>query len=240
MPKNLFRFKKFDISQDLCAMKVGTDGVLLGAWTNVGSAVNILDVGTGTGLIAFMLAQRAEEEVRITGIDINENAFEQANFNREKFFKKDSIDFRHISLSEFAGETKEKFEIIVSNPPYFSDSLRPVNNDRAEARHQMGLSLDHLFACAYNISTEHGRVSIIIPHDRRASAIDSALQREFFTKRICNVYPKPGKKPERIMIEFEKRYSGNPTEEDLTIENGERHCHTEKYIELTKDFYLKF
>ena len=229
-----FKFKQFEIAQDKCAMKVGTDGVLLGALTDCKKATNILDIGCGTGLISLMLAQRNDAAV-ITGIEIEENAFlqSQGNFNNSKWSKRLSII--HTSLQDFSSETK--FDLIVSNPPFFTDSTQANNQYRKLARSTNSLNFKELISKSKILLSENGIFSVIIPFPRKEEFINIALENKLFLSRICNVKGTANSPVKRILMEFNNSQD-TILEENLVIEK-ERNNYTDKYIDLCKDFYLK-
>ena len=215
-------------------MKVGTDGVLIGAWTLCNKATNILDIGSGTGLISLILAQRNDAAV-ITGIEIEENTFLQSqdNFNNSKWSKRLSII--HTSLQDFSSETK--FDLIVSNPPFFTDSTQANNQYRKLARSTNSLNFKELISKSKILLSENGIFSVIIPFPRKEEFINIALENNLFLSRICNVKGIANSPVKRILMEFNNSQD-TILEENLVIEK-ERHNYTDKYIDLCKDFYLK-
>ena len=215
-------------------MKVGTDGVLLGAWNVCNKATNILDIGCGTGLISLMLAQRNDAAV-ITGIEIEENAFLQSldNFNNSKWSKRLSII--HTSLQDFSSETK--FDLIVSNPPFFTDSTQANNQYRKLARSTNSLNFKELISKSKILLSEDGIFSVIIPFPRKEEFINIALENHLFLSRVCNVKGTANSPVKRILMEFNNSQN-TILEENLIIEK-ERHQYTKEYISLCKDFYLK-
>ncbi|MCB9013550.1 MAG: methyltransferase [Bacteroidales bacterium] len=234
MPNNWFRFKQFTIYQDRTAMKVGTDGVLLGAWTETKNAEKILDIGTGTGLIALMLAQRSE--AHIEAIEIDEGAAGQAAENISSSPFSGRINLTHTSLAKFLEETNEKFDLIVCNPPFFKNSLHPPSDSRAIARHSKELGLDELFSSVHNLLKEEGRFCMIYPFSGKEEVIQIAARENLFPVKITNVKPSELKNPIRVLVEFSSK-SLNTTVNNLAIETAVRHEFTREYTELTRDFY---
>jgi tRNA1Val (adenine37-N6)-methyltransferase len=241
MPETSVKFKQFEIRQDKCAMKVGTDGVLIGAWAKVEAAKTILDIGSGTGLIALMIAQR-NPVAQITAIDINKEAYLQAreNVGNSKF--RDQITLIHSALQEFAEGNHKKFDLIVSNPPYFSNAFKPENLARADARHTDSLSFNDFFSYASVLLKVGGSINVIVPYAIKEEVMQEATKYSFKPERICKVFPNPSKSAKRIMFEFLRNDDDaiNPKHEELIIELEERHHYSEQYIRLTKEFYLKF
>lgn len=234
MPKSSFKFKQFTIYHDKCAMKVGTDGVLLGAWAPVENAKRILDVGTGTGLIALQLAQR-NPQAEIVAIEIDPIAAEQAAENVSRSLWADRINVECRDFRDYSPENK--FDLIVSNPPYFINALKCPDEQRCTARHTGSLNYTLLFQRSAHLLWEQGGISIIIPSEAEKAVMDAAWSHKFFPLHRLQVFTKPGKPCRRILLTFgfqEKKC----IEENLCIE-VEHNEYTAEYIALTKDFYLK-
>lgn len=224
MANDYFRFKKFTIQQARCAMKVGTDGTLLGAWAHGGKRV--LDIGTGTGLIALMMAQRFPQ-VSVVGIDIDEDAVRQAqeNIDASPFYHRISII--HSDVACFEGGV---FDAIVSNPPYFMDSLSSPDSQRTLARHTTSLNYRLLMEKAWQWLSDEGELSVVIPFDCKSRLEGEAVIAGFFKSRECAVKTTERKPPRRYLMAFRKH--------PVTCECGEGVIGSEWYNELTKDFYL--
>lgn len=228
-----FTFRQFHIEQDKCAMKVGTDGVLLGSWAKGGK--RILDIGTGTGLIALMMAQRFPD-ANIDAIEIDENAVIQATENvlRSPFAKQ--IAVKHCSLQTYS-ETKEKYDSIICNPPYFVDSLKNNDNNRTVARHTDTLPFNELIKCAYQLLTPNGHFSLVLPVESYRILEPEAILNGFSVIKKVLVKTTPSKQPKRILVELGKvpdEYFS--TTEYLQDSSGNK---SEWYKEITKEFYLK-
>lgn len=236
MANPYFKFKQFTVYHDQCAMKVGTDGVLLGAWCNLNGVQKVLDIGTGTGLIALMMAQRCNAQ--IDAIDIDESACIQAGLNVENSPFKNQISVHHAALSSFVKMQKETYDRIVSNPPYFINSLKCPDKQRNTARHTDTLSIPELLNSAATLLKQDGRFAIILPFDQKEILQGTANKAKLHLIRETTVYPTPEAEPKRILAEFGPTAVAEPIHSDLTIEI-ERHKYTEGYINLTKDFYLK-
>jgi len=233
---NYFQFKHFKILQEKAAMKVGVDGVLLGSWVQINSAVRILDVGSGTGVIALMLAQRSEAQ--ITAIEIEENAFREAEMNASASIWSDRLKIFHTSLQEFAKNGVSKFDLIVSNPPFFSQATRAACEERTIARHNDLLPFSELINCSSNLLDENGRVALILPVEALEEIQHWAELNKLWLCRKTNIIPKTGKKINRVMLELGKKETVL-NEDCLTIYNSDG-SFTKEYVSLTKDFYLKF
>ncbi len=235
MHDEAFHFKQFTINQDRCAMKVGTDGVLLGAWVNPNGAARILDIGTGTGLIALMLAQKSSAV--IDGIDIDYDAFAQANENVKHSNWKSRINIFHTSLQEFSSGSEYKYDLIVSNPPFFADAYKAGTEARCIARHtDETLSFDDLINGVKNLLQDAGKFYVILPFKEGNCFIEKAAANNLFVQKLTRVKTKIEKHEKRLMIEFglEKR---SPIEDDIVIQEQDL-SFTKEYIELTKDYYL--
>lgn len=239
MPRNsYFQFKQFRIVQERSAMKVGMDGVLLGAWADASGAESILDIGTGTGLIALMLAQK-NTLAKIDAIEIDRDASEEAIFNVQQSIWKDRIRVHCQSFQEFATENEKTYDLIVSNPPFFSNGIKAPEEIRAQARHADALPLDILTSGATNLLQEKGRIALILPADQLQEVESLVKINGLFFSRLCRVKPNPTKPDFRILIELCKQ-PGVFQEETFMIEFGKHHDYTPEYRELTKEFYLKF
>ena len=232
----LFRFKQFEINQDRCAMKIGTDGVLLGAWTDVKNAKSILDIGAGTGVIALMLAQRSNAEV-IDAIEIDDNAFEQCVDNFEQSSWGDRLFCYHASLEEFAEEIEDEYNLIICNPPFYSEDYKTKNDQRDLARFQDAMPFEHLLKNVSMLLSENGLFSVIVPFKEETLFISLASKYNLFLNRKLHVKGNTRSEIKRSLIEFSFRKSETLIE-SLIIET-ERHQYTEDYTNLTKDFYLK-
>lgn len=236
MPNPYFSFKHFTVLHDKCAMKVGIDGVLLGVWTPVENAKSILDVGTGTGLIGLMLAQRST--AKITGIDIDQNAVLQATENVQQSLWPDRITILEKSFQEFTNNSSEFFDLIVSNPPYFVNSLKTPIENRTTARHTDSLSHEELIENAMRLLNPEGRICIILPVTEGLQCIDYAETKGLYCSKKVTVFPKLNRTPKRLLLEFSLIKSPK-IETALVIESEKRHHYSAEFTELAKDFYLK-
>lgn len=231
-----FRFKQFEINQDRCAMKIGTDGVLLGSWTNITAAESILDIGAGTGIIALMLAQRSSAEA-IDAIEIDSNAYEQCVENFENSLWGDRLYCYHAGLDEFIEEIEDLYDVIVCNPPFYTESVTSGDLQRDQARQNEFLPFKELIEGVSVLISEHGIFSTIIPFREKDDFIRMAASHELFPSRCMHVKGNPAAEVKRVLLEFTKQEKSCEVL-DLIIEM-ERHVYTIDYINLTKDFYLK-
>lgn len=238
MSNNYFQFKQFRISQTASAMKVGTDGVLLGSWCDVSNSSSVLDIGCGTGLISLMIAQR-NPHTSVLAIDISEDAISDCLLNFGASDWGNRLQAKLMPLQEFTLGSPNKFDLIVSNPPFFTQSLKGDQAHRNMARHDDSLSLIELFENASILLNTGGLFTVILPFERREEAIQKASLCSLFPCRELAVYPKlEDLKPKRVLLEFGLQLTDSSLGA-LFIER-ERHVYTDDYRELTKDFYLKF
>lgn len=237
MSNSPFKFKQFTVNQDRCAMKIGTDGVLLGAWTSVNNnPFSILDFGAGTGVISLMLAQRSHAQ-QIDAIEIDDEAYEQCSENFEASPWNDRLFCYHASVQEFAQEIEDDYDLIVSNPPFYSEDYKTDNAQRDLARFTDALPFEHLVICAAHLLSENGIFSVIIPHKEEEHFISLAQNVNLHPKRICRVKGTPTSDIKRSLIEFS--FSKKDVKISELVIETDRHQYTDDYINLTKDFYLK-
>jgi len=239
MPRNnYFQFKQFRIIQERSAMKVGMDGVLLGAWTDPSGATRILDIGAGTGLIALMMAQK-NNLAQIDAIEVDQDAFNEAVQNIQLSNWVERIHPKLCSFQIFAERTDRKYDLIVSNPPFFTNGVKAPVENRAQARHSDSLPLDVLISGAANRLAEKGRITLVLPIENLPEIGALADSNKLFISRLCRVKPNPIKADFRILIELTNEEC-TIQEENLMIEFEKHHDYTPEYKALTKDFYLKF
>lgn len=238
MPNSTFAFKQFTVNQDLCAMKVGTDAVLLGAWVFPNGSQNILDIGTGTGIIALMIAQKTQAP--IYAIDIDDLCVKQAeqNFRTSKF--NSQLVLEHTSLQEFSKTSPRKFNLIVTNPPYFQQSFKSSDEHRSNARHADILPFEELLDGVIRLLDEKGKFCLILPKQEALIFRELAEKKGLYLSKLMRVKSRADKDTEkRHLMQFEFK----PTEfseSSLTIEKDGRHHYTEEYKTLTRDYYLHF
>ena len=243
--KSPFRFQQFTVRDDHAAMKIGTDAVLLGAWAPTRGAKRILDVGTGCGIIALMLAQRTNEtDSRISAIDIDSDAASQAveNFAASPWpgrlpSQSDEVQF---SLEEFSQPNDRLFDLVVCNPPFFSNASLSPSESRSAARHAAGLPRDSLFELVFQLLTESGRFCLVLPFEQADSTIALANEHGFHLWSRTNVRPTPTSDLKRVLLEFGRESFEGVIEESELIVEMERHQYSSEYADLTKHFHLRY
>jgi len=234
----MFSFKQFSVEQDRTAMKIGTDGVLLGAWTPIeNNPFSILDIGAGTGIIALMLAQRSAAE-QIDALEIDEDAYEQATDNFENSPWNDRLFCFHAGLDEFVEEPEDEYDLIVSNPPFYSEDYKSDNEQRDLARFQDAMPFEDLIEAAALLLSENGIFSVIIPFKEEKKFLALANEYELYPLKITRVKGTPTSEIKRSLLAFSRNEISNFPIDELIIETA-RHIYTPEYIALTKDFYLK-
>ena len=236
MANSFFSFKQFTINQDKCTFKVGTDGVLLGACANITGKTRILDIGTGTGLIALMLAQRCDAE--IVAIEPDCDSFVQATENVRLSKWSSRIRVENCTLQNFNPDNTS-FDLIVSNPPYFIDSLKNPDPVNSNSRHNDNLTHSDILTGAGRLLCERELLQVIMPYDEGNILIAEAQEFGFYCNTILKIRPVQSSEIRRLILGFSRKRT-KPAESFLTIEKGKRHEFTEEYIRLTKDFYLRF
>ena len=231
-----FHFKQFTLNQKFAAMKIGTDGILLGAWANCQDCKHMIDVGTGTGVIALMLAQK-NSNAKIDAIEIDHDAIKDAKRNFETSPWKNRLTLIHKDFSKW--NNKNRYDLIISNPPFFKNSLKPNEESRAIARHVNSLNSKSLSKFAFTQLSSNGRVYLIAPIHQLNEIKIHFFENHLYPTRVCLVKPKPYKEPHRVLLEF-RREKIEPVVDTIVIENDTRHDYTDDYKKLTREFYTIF
>lgn len=234
MSDSSFRFKQFTVHQDKCAMKVGTDAVLLGSWIHPGLARHIIDIGTGTGLLALMLAQKSV--ALIDAIDIDAGAFYQATENTRISPWFNRIYVHHQSFQDFVKGTTKQYDLVITNPPYFHHASKPFIESRLHARHNDQLNFNELVNGVKHILSPEGKFCLILPLKEGMEFMDIAQRKGLFCHQLLRVKTKADRQEKRLLMEFRNEF-GVPADDQIVIHN-EDCSFTEAYIELTKDYYL--
>lgn len=230
-----FRFKQFSVEDEHASMKVGTDAVLLGAWAGNGRPEHILDIGAGSGVISLMLAQRFPGAM-ITGIDIHQDSVVQAEKNFNKSPWKKNLDVIASSLQDFCGGQIRKYELILSNPPFFSDSFRPHTSSKKVAKHTDSLSYEELVRGAAGLLHQEGSFALVLPYDKREKIAQLATDHGLFLARELSIIPIQGKDPNRYLSEW-TLVEQEPVEDELCIRMTAKE-YSREYKSLTEEFYL--
>lgn len=230
-----FRFKQFSVEDDKASMKVGTDAVLLGAWATHPQAGKILDIGCGSGVLSLMMSQRFSQ-AEVTGIDIHSPSVlqSQENFNRSKYHKR--LQALNISLQDYATASDHKFDLIISNPPFFTNALLPPDPKKANAKHTQKLSFKEMASCVKHLLAAKGVFALILPALDQEKFECEARNIGLYKSREMIIRPVDGKEPNRIISEWTKAQH-SPSREFLSIRTKDKNYST-AYIELTQDFYL--
>lgn len=236
MSNSYFQFKHFRIQQEKASHKVGADGVTLGAWCHIPEHTHhILDIGTGTGLLALMMAQRCTQ-AHITAIEIDQDSYQQAVENIQHSLWNERITVIHSSIQEWTEQTKKQFDLIVSNPPYFDHALKANNTSRSNARHTDTLSKEALIHSVCQLLHPNGRLALILPPTEHQKLKEIAEAHQLHCVRATSLYPNSTKPTKRILTEWSK--TPQQTIHNQLIIERERHHYTDSYSEMVQDFYL--
>ena len=234
----MFQFKQFSIQQNQCAMKVGTDSVLLGAWCPIeNNPFSVLDIGAGTGILSLMIAQRSNAE-QIDALEIDEEAYEQCVENFENSPWGDRLFCFHAGLDEFVEEPEDEYDLILSNPPFYAENYKSENEQRDLARFQDAMPFEDLIEAVNLLLSENGVFAVIIPHKEEERFIDLCAQAELFPIKVTRVKGSHNTPIVRSLLAFKRFELPVLSADELVIEIN-RHEYTNEYIALTKDFYLK-
>lgn len=236
MESHTFYFKEFQVRQDACAMKVGTDGVLLGSWSSVQDVSRILDIGAGTGVVALMMAQRTVDAM-VDALEIELAAYRQCADNFLHSPWSGRLNVLHTSVQDFARQPCEGYDLIVTNPPFFTGGTFSENQTRNEVRHTVKLPHGDLLIAVQRLLKPTGRFCVVLPHLEGLRFKELASEYHLYCVRMTQVRSKPGKPIERLLMEF----ACNPADlrlDELTIQSEQPNQWTEGYTELTKPFYL--
>lgn len=229
-----FHFKQFALAHDKSTIKIGTDAVVLGSWVPLSEKKHILDIGCGCGIISLMAAQRSNAQ--IVGIDIDDTSIKEAKENAELSPWKERIAFLCTSLQSITENTNERFDCIVSNPPFFENSLKPLSPKKNMGKHNEHLSLEELCTSAKHLLTDNGIFCTILPLTTYTKFIKIGEKLGFFTSKVCYVKSFPNKTPQRVLSCLKKEKTIHPIEQFSIRENP--NAYSSEYIQLTKDFYL--
>lgn len=231
-----FEFKQFRIEQQNSAMKVGTDGVILGAWVSVNQATRILDVGSGTGLIALMLAQRSNAE--IDAVEIDSHAYLEAKYNFEQSPWSERLKIFHSDFNTYSNETGKLYDLIVCNPPFFVDSLKTSDSRLAIARHNESMTFSQLILGSVKLLNQSGRLTVIIPSGSFDEFRETARIHGLYLHRNCNIITKTGRLPSRVLLELSLA-QGYMSTSEILIQNTDGQF-TDQFKELTNKYYIDF
>lgn len=234
--KAVFRFKQFSISQEYGVMKVGTDGVLLGAWVATETAKNALDIGCGTGLIGIMLGQRAPS-MRIDAVEIDSAAAGEAKENAAAAPWSDRLEVFETSIQEFARTTDRRYDLIVSNPPFFTGGVHNASDDRTAVRHTVKLPHGDLLRAVQTLLLPQGRFAVILPLIEGLRFAEMAQRYQLYPRKKCEIRPRLDKSTNRLLLEF-GREQGSLETTELVLYQDEQSTRTDAHWALVADFYL--
>jgi tRNA1Val (adenine37-N6)-methyltransferase len=237
MSDNYFKFKQFTVHQEHAPFKITTDSVMLGAWADFEGAKNSLDIGAGTGILSLMAAQRIDAQ--IVALEPEPGSFIQAGLNIANSQWHDRITLVNNTVQEYNPDGNLLFDVIITNPPFFNDSLPNPDAGKARARHSLTLSHHELLEAALRLMTPSGTMQLVLPVNEASLLIDKAISFGFHCQRRLNVKPTPTLPPARVLMALGYE-NMTLAESTIVIEKGGRHNYSEEYVSLTKDFYLKF
>ncbi len=229
-----FRFKQFTIIQDKTAMKLSTDSVLIGAWANADNPQNILEIGTGTGVVAIMLAQRFKF-AKITTVEIDKTAFNEAAENIKNSPWANRITAINADFTNFAQNNTDNYDLIVSNPPFFDNQLLPPNKNKQIAKHTTSLNFENLITNSAKLLSESGKFCVILPYSTHSKFVHLCSKIGLYLSKKNIIYPTEKKSPNRVLLQFTKRILPTKEETLLIRQNGK---YSAQYLQLTREFYL--
>lgn len=236
-PGEKFRFIKFEVSHHRSTMKVGTDAVVLGAWLEVAGAHRILEIGTGCGIIALMLAQKSLATIH--AIDVDEASANEASENFAGSSWTDRLHSFHVSLNDFAANKTGIYDLIVSNPPFFQNSLLPPTKGRQLARHNVELTFETFLSDSSRLLSHEGKLAVILPCSEEEKFFEIAGKEGLFLHSKLNIYPKPSKPKKRVILVFSSTKRENPIVDSIILRN-EDGLYSDGYKRITKEFHAGF
>jgi len=220
-------------------MKVGTDSVILGSWVRIGEARTALDIGTGTGLLALMLAQRSYL-LQVDALEIDAQAASQAAKNVKESAFSDRVNVIRGDFRDFSIQTDKRYDLIISNPPYFQRSIAPSDLPRMVARHAQKLGAAEILEKSGELLRPEGQLCMVMPFEQVEVVVSGALASGLYPARLLEIHATQGSGPKRSCVLFSLQKPVHPVTERLVIEEGGRHRYSDEYVQLTKDFYLDF
>lgn len=233
----IFKFKAFDILQDNCTMKVNTDAIMLGAWSNVLGKTLALDIGTGTGVIALILAQKSKD-IRVVGIDIDTNSCLQAETNAKNCDFRDRLEIVEISLQDFSITSDIMFDLVISNPPFFSGGTFSSNENKANVRHTIKLSHIDLLQSVKKVLLPEGHFDLVLPYLEGLRFVEMAGKYDLYLHHLTEVRSRPDRNIERLLIRLGSVQLKEPAMDTLVVYHDDSKNYSLQFIELTKEFYL--
>ena len=238
MTADLFYFKKFFVNHENCTLKVGTDAVLLGSWTEVQDAKKILDIGTGAGILALMMAQKSNADVIVDAVEIDLSSAQMAHHNFMNSPWKKNLSVTHMDIRDFAPARLKYYDLIICNPPFFEDCLRSNDNKNNLAKHNTKLNYRQLIESVNKLLKNDARFVVIIPYDRMDNLYSLCIETQLVHTKNTLVVPVEGKKPNRVMMEWTKTNEFLDCKQNMLCVRDRNNVYTEDYLKLTKDFLL--
>lgn len=240
MSKNLsdtrpFHFKPFSLYHHKSTMKTGTDAILLGVWADVNGVDKVLDIGCGCGIISLLIASRCE--ANITAIDIDEDSILEASANFENSNFSSRMNTSLVDFKDFSSRKNEKFDLIISNPPFFENDLKSKNIRKASARHTISLSYHQLCEGSFNLLNPQGKFCLVLPYEFRNTFMKAARNYLFYLNRELIIFPRRGHSPNRVLLEFTKEINSNPEREFFSIRE-ENNKFSKQYHQWLENYYL--
>jgi len=236
MANSYFHFKQFTVRQEKAAFRVTTDSILLGAWADFKGDKSIIDIGTGTGLLALMAAQRSE--AHIIALEPDLLSFEEAKTNVGSSPWASGISIINCNVQDFVPQGEILFDTVITNPPFFKDSLLNPDLRKAKARHDFSLKPEELLAAADRLLTREGKLQLVLPFTEGMLFLKAAEDYDFFCRRILRVKSNPAAAVRRVLMTLGRGPCTSTEDSTLVLENGTRHDYSDEYIALTKDFYM--
>jgi tRNA1Val (adenine37-N6)-methyltransferase len=235
--RDIFVFRHFSLSHANATMKVGTDAMILGAWAPLmKSSARLLDIGTGSGVLALMMAQRSNAWITAIDIDAESIREAQANFSNSRWAER--LEAKQIALQDFSETETENFDCIISNPPFFQNSLLPGNDRYKIAKHTTSLTFEEFFSCSSRLLSDRGNLAVIVPFNNKQQLFDIAAGYELYPKQILTVFPSVNKIPHRLIASFYREKQSEIHSSEITIRNAKGEYSTQ-YKQLTQDFHAE-
>ena len=229
-----FHFKQFSLYHHRSTMKVGTDAILLGVWTDVQGVDKALDVGTGSGILSLFLTARSD--LRVDAVELDQDSFEEARDNFDASPFSDRLTPIHADFNGFVKQSSKKYDLIISNPPFFINDRKPEKAQKRQARHTDTLTYEQLIDGACELLNPNGRISVVLPYREGQQFIRLAAERGLFVQRQMLIFPMPCKEPNRMNLQLS--FYPNPVQQEKFIIRTEEGSFTRQYVSMLDDYYV--